>query len=230
MSVENLPAPGDVPARPPRAVNRLRVVVACRHAVFGEGLIAMLTTRGVETVGFGQDPVHVCRVVVSARPDACVLDERFGEGVVRQLAARLRRVAPNVRLVVLARPAGVADELFRRGLVDGVVHHDVGVDALEETLELVAGGHRARTGSRLPVQRRDSSSDAAALSGRETQVLRRLELGATNAQIAADLGITVNTVRTHVHHVFEKLGVDCRGKAVRVALSGPPLVKAAARP
>ena len=56
------------------------------------------------------------------------------------------------------------------------------------------------------------------LTAREIEVLQSVSRGASNKQIAAELGITEPTVKAHLVHVFEKLGVDNRTAAVRAAI------------
>jgi DNA-binding NarL/FixJ family response regulator len=68
-----------------------------------------------------------------------------------------------------------------------------------------------------------SAESVPALSDREEEVLQLLTLGARNARIAEELGISVNTVRTHVSSVLGKLGVDSRGQAAHVAAGASTL-------
>ena len=57
----------------------------------------------------------------------------------------------------------------------------------------------------------------ARLTGREIEVLRQLETGASNREIAKALFVTEATVKSHLVHLFDKLGVDSRSRAVAVA-------------
>ena len=66
----------------------------------------------------------------------------------------------------------------------------------------------------------DTSAPVAAadgLTGSELRILKLLELGLSNQEIAERLGITVGTTKWHLHHLFEKLQVPSRAKAVAVA-------------
>jgi DNA-binding NarL/FixJ family response regulator len=58
-----------------------------------------------------------------------------------------------------------------------------------------------------------AETDAASLSERETEILRVVASGASNKEVAARLGISVNTVRVHVHDIFRKLGIKSRTQA-----------------
>lgn len=73
---------------------------------------------------------------------------------------------------------------------------------------------------RLAAQQRRLSADlcAARLTATETSVLEKLSEGKSNKIIASDLFVSVNTVKTHVRSIFQKLNVNCRSAAVRKAL------------
>jgi DNA-binding NarL/FixJ family response regulator len=64
----------------------------------------------------------------------------------------------------------------------------------------------------------DDALPLAALSAREEQVLRMLAGGHTNAEIAADLDLSVRTVEMHRQHILQKLSVENRAGIVRYAL------------
>lgn len=72
---------------------------------------------------------------------------------------------------------------------------------------------RARASSRV-TGRTDESSEGAPLSNREREILALLADGLINKQIAARLGISTNTVKTHLELLFDKLGVATRAEAV----------------
>lgn len=84
------------------------------------------------------------------------------------------------------------------------------------------GGQNPRgiTPYRLAAQHRRYSADlcAARLTATETSVLEKLSEGKSNKIIASDLFVSVNTVKTHVRSIFQKLNVNCRSAAVRKAL------------
>ena len=82
-----------------------------------------------------------------------------------------------------------------------------------------AGPHQEFARAALVAFDRDPVAEASEhdLTDRELDVLRQVALGASNADIAAALFITENTVKTHLAAVFRKLGVDRRSAAARVA-------------
>jgi DNA-binding NarL/FixJ family response regulator len=82
--------------------------------------------------------------------------------------------------------------------------------------EVPYGVEYARRGTRIGGDEGDLVTD---LSERETEVLRLIALGHTNAEIAEKLFISVRTVETHRAHIQQKLGVSSRAELVRCALS-----------
>jgi NarL family two-component system response regulator LiaR len=132
-----------------------------------------------------------------------------------------RRIAakqPEVRVIALtastdeARMTGV----LRAGAA-GYVRKDAEPEVLLAAVRAVAAG-----GTYIdPAVRRDLFAPAprfAALTPREHDVLARLARGEANKAIAAALGIAEETVKTHVAHVLDKLGVDNRAQAVVLAV------------
>jgi len=68
------------------------------------------------------------------------------------------------------------------------------------------------------------------LSEREREILSLAATGASNKEIAARLGISPFTVKTHLSHIFEKLGVSTRTEAVSLVLQSAPAVESAVEP
>ena len=99
------------------------------------------------------------------------------------------------------------------GLLRGAVHHGVAVDHAQTLLSL---GASSEAGALDPTEHRATSS-AESLSDRELQVLRLLDSELTGPQIAREMFVSHNTVRTHTKHIFTKLDVTNRRAAVRRA-------------
>lgn len=174
-----------------------------------------LQEKGADVVGTDATPQEALRLVNAHRPHACVVEADGHGASVLGLVTQLRLVAPDMTVLVLSnRPDRALDEALRRLDVAGVVHHGCELRLLVETLVDVIDGRAP-----LPAAPNRSTPSRAALSDREDEVLSLLAAGATNAEIGAHLGISVNTVRTHVHSLLQKLGVHQRVKA---ALHAPP--------
>jgi DNA-binding NarL/FixJ family response regulator len=199
----------------------IRVAVVDDHAVFAQSVSAALATFGdVDVVGVGHSGVDALALVERARPDAVLLDYRLGNESGADVIRALCAADPAVKVVVLtasvdertladAMDAGCAAYLTKESSLDDVVA------ALRST---VAGGAVFPPELLRGVLRRRSESRAATeLTARERQVLRLLAEGRSNKAIAAELALSLHTVRNHVQRVLGKLGVHSRLEAVAAA-------------
>jgi LuxR family maltose regulon positive regulatory protein len=133
-----------------------------------------------------------------------------------QAALALGRSAGDVESVIESALA-IADEhrFMRSVLVDGGPLDDV----LRDTLRRApSGSHRAalaqRLRSRTPASRTNADMGPLSPSSRELEILRYLATGLSNREIAAELYISLNTMKTHVRSLYRRLGVSSRSQAV----------------
>ena len=94
---------------------------------------------------------------------------------------------------------------------------DVTAEALLERIERAADGRCVAPGA-LRAQSRDAARLAAGLTEREVAILELIAAGLTNDQIAAELFVSINTVKTHVRTAYRRIGADSRSRAVIWAL------------
>jgi DNA-binding NarL/FixJ family response regulator len=134
-------------------------------------------------------------------------------------------LAGGIPVVVLTPSArsDLAEIALSRG-VAGIVEMSVSRDGLLQALEQAAAG-----GSTTPVayrrQRRDATQAAAHLSNREVSVLELVSRGMSNQDIASQLYVSINTVKTYIRSAYRKIGVTRRAQAVLWAVHhdlGPP--------
>lgn len=183
--------------------------------------VATLPARGVPASSVTQPrSVLVC---VPPGPSARLFIERIvarggGDHLVRIATTPHQAVSgyarQNADVVLVDRnfardPIGVLGT--HRAPRTSVIVIDVGTDC--DLLALMA---QAATGGLRGISRRAAAQ--IRLTGREEQVLRRLCDGATNDEIADELGIGTDTVKTHVRRVYEKLGARRRTQAVALAM------------
>jgi two-component system, NarL family, response regulator LiaR len=115
-------------------------------------------------------------------------------------------------------PPAFRDDIVRHA-IDGVILKAVTGEALVESLE------RIHAGESVGLDELSESPSTAALSEREQEVLALMALGLSNRQIAHELYLSVDTIKTHVRSVFTKLGVSNRTQAALAAADlgiGPP--------
>jgi two-component system, NarL family, response regulator LiaR len=141
----------------------------------------------------------------------------------RYALQRVRMMAKNraigkVVLYTWDAPPAFRDDIVRHA-IDGVILKAVTGEALVESLERIFAGESVGLGelSEIPT--------TTTLSEREQEVLALMALGLSNRQIAHELYLSVDTIKTHVRSVFGKLGVSNRTQAALVAADlgvGPP--------
>jgi DNA-binding NarL/FixJ family response regulator len=147
------------------------------------------------------------------RPALLLMDYRLPDRVGSELLRDLRRRGVSTPAVLMtANPEPGFNDLAREAGAQGTVLKTGSLDELLQTLRAVAGGEESFD-ARHP--RRDPGR--AALSPRERQILRLVAAGATNLQIAEELGIGGETVKTLLARTFAKLGARRRAEAVSAA-------------
>ena len=136
------------------------------------------------------------------------------EGV--EAVRQIREIDPQAKVIVLTTYD--ADEDIARALQAGAkayILKDISADALIACVHAVLAGktYLAPAAAAKLAER----VTRIQLTPRELSALRLMADGKANKEIAADLGITERTVKTHLGHLFEKLGVTSRTEAVKVA-------------
>ncbi len=198
---------------------RISIVLVDDHPVVRDGLRGMLESAGdLVVVGEASDGPAAVELVARTDPDVVLMDLRMpgGSGVDAITELARRRIRGHVlvlttydtdRDIMAALDAGATGYLLK--------------DARRE--ELFAGVRAAARGESVlspSVATRIVSrvrADTAELSDREGEVLRLVARGRSNREIARTLFVSEATVKTHLTHVYEKLGVGDRAAAVAVA-------------
>lgn len=181
-----------------------RLVERIETALAREGLAARITYAGTGGAGV---------VRLSSTPDVVVVDACRGTRY-RSESLTIRRQLPRAQVIAI-----VADDLsepLRRALYP-VVHGVVLESAIEPTLGLAV--RCARLGQLTVPLEHGPGRDAPALSRRERQVLRLVQSGLTNSEIAARLFLSQSTVKGHLTSAFRQLGVRSRDEAVALILN-----------
>ncbi len=195
-----------------------RVLLALRQRLFGDALATALTCMGVEAAVADRRDLE--SLGSCATPRTIVLDVDGGH----QLDA-LAGPADGARVIVLASDVDdslVAQVLARGGR--GVVSLDASLEDLREAIEAVGHGSTAVRGVGLKQLFRGTSLTSVNTHGgtptltvREASILARLAQGASTREVAAELGITTNTARTHIQNILGKLNVHSTLEASALA-------------
>lgn len=196
----------------------IRVVVADDHAVVRRGLATLLaTTTDLELVGMAKDGAEAVQLAIESHADVVVMDlsmpELDGIAATRELASR----APTCRVLVLTSfsdQARVSDAL-RAGADGYLLKHAEPEDILNGIREVVRGGSPLDPAAAriLLNNNRTHAAVPDLLTAREREVLGLVEDGLNNRQIARRLDIAERTVKSHLHNIFQRLGVNHRTEA-----------------
>jgi DNA-binding NarL/FixJ family response regulator len=204
-----------------------RVVVVDDQDMVRQGLRLILELGGIEVVAEATDGASAVAAVAAHDPDVVLMDLRMPgmDGVeatrritatsdARILALTTFDVDQHVVDVLRAGAAGfLLKDVTSDGLVDAVRRAAAGEPVVAPAVLARMMGHFA---ARPPYPHR-TPPGFEDLSEREREVLALVGAGRSNAEIAADLVISMATVKTHVRHVFAKLDLRDRAQAVVVA-------------
>ncbi|TDE88573.1 response regulator transcription factor [Occultella glacieicola] len=220
----------------------IRVVLADDQAIVRAGIARILAPAdGFEVVAECADGTEVAAEVVRTRPDVVVMDVRMPrrDGLAATREVRALPEPPPVLILTTFDEDEVLWSALEAGAA-GFLLKDAGATDLIHAVRAVAGGAAwfdpavstrvlaAYRRSVVPGQRQRRRLEE--LTERETEVLRWMARGATNAEIAAGLHVSDGTVKSHVGAVFGKLGVRDRAAAIVYAFDhgvvsagqGPP--------
>jgi DNA-binding NarL/FixJ family response regulator len=206
----------------------IRVVVADDQQVVREGLRTLLALLDeVEVVGVAADGAEAVQLAVSSRPDVVLMDLRMPRCDGVDATRRLRVEAPEVKVLVLTTYAddrSVVDAL--RAGARGYLTKDAGAEEIQAALRQVAHGqaaidpavqHHVLDAIASIPEAQPAPPGRDHLTAREVEVLKLIAHGFTNRQIAEQLFVNESTVKTHINHLFAKVGVRDRAQAVTYA-------------
>ncbi|HRW46817.1 MAG TPA: response regulator transcription factor [Caldilinea sp.] len=202
----------------PTSASKVRVLLADDHALVTEGLRALIDRQpDMEVVQIVQDG-HELIAFLERSPavDVAVIDVQMPLNGLDALAEIRRRGFPVHVLILTAFADG---ESIQKALQHGAEGFALKTESPNQTIEAirqVAQGRLVfpRAAQRWMLPSREPASSAPELSQREVEVLEKLARGLPNAEIAAELTVSENTVRFHLKNIYEKLNVTNRTEAV----------------
>jgi len=201
------------------AASVIRVLIADEHTAVREGVRYLLEQEpDLEVIGEAIDGNHAIRLAGELRPDVVIIEPLMALGAGIHAAREIRRLVPPPGVITLSpyhdddRAPGTA----RAGALSYLPK-----DAEPgELLRLVRGAAQGMSvlNARLVESLEQGGLRHEHLTPRELEVLTRIALAQSNREIAAELGLSEETVKTHVSHMLAKLGVTDRTQAAVYAL------------
>ena len=211
----------DQPGAEQSGHDEITIVLADDHAVVRSALRMLLEAEpGIQVVAEAGDAGNALRYVRGHKPSVLVLDLNMPGPSSLETVPAVREASPGTQIVVLTMQAETA--FARQALQSGVIGYvlkDAADAELVQAVRLAAEGKtylQPSLGARLASEPEPGAGDD--LSERETEVLRLIAFGHTNAEIAEQLFLSVRTVESHRAHIQQKLGLTTRSELVRYAL------------
>ena len=208
---------------------QIRVLIADDQRVVRDGLTMLVgLIEGVEVIGTASDGVEALTLAKTEIPDVVLMDLRMphmeGAQATREIVAAL----PDTRVLVLTTYAD--DESLFPALqagARGYLTKDASAEEIEQAIRAVAAGltHLDPVVQQRLLETVQSPTSTAAepdqqpdqLTARESEVLKLIASGLSNAEIAQSLVVSNATVKTHINRIFAKIGARDRAQAVRYA-------------
>lgn len=206
----------------------IKVLIADDHKLFRQGLIGLMRTREdlVEVIGEAETGEEAVRLAGELHPDVILMDIYMPQMDGLQAAKEIHIRHPEIAIVMLTSSErdGHLYEAVQVG-VSGYLLKSLDANELFDLLTGVANGEtamtRAMAGRLLKVvasRMADGEKGEQALTERELLVLRLVASGASNQEIAQKLSISVNTVKSHLKNILDKLHLENRTQAATYAL------------
>jgi DNA-binding NarL/FixJ family response regulator len=203
-----------------------RVLLVDDHPIWRDALERDLADAGYEVVGALGDGEAAVRIAPAVRPDVVLMDLQLPGISGVEAAAAIVRGDPSVRILMFSQSGEDEDVLAavkvgargylvksasKRDLLDAVARTAAGEAVFSPGLAALVLGEYRRI-------ERDEPSPAAALTDRETQILRFVSTGLTARQIAERLVVSHRTVQNHIQNTLRKLQLHNRVELTRWAI------------
>ncbi|HZR93491.1 MAG TPA: response regulator transcription factor [Gaiellaceae bacterium] len=203
---------------------KVRVVVADDHPLYREGVVRALTASGrVEVVAEAEGGREALERIREHAPDVALLDYKLPDLDAVSVVHAVTRDGLETRVLLLSAftDSGLVYEAMQTGAA-GYLPKEAKRDDIVDAVLACARGETVLppelTAGLVTEIRMRRSSDAPALTVREREILVLIASGHSLPEIAKQLHLGLTTVKTHVQHLYEKLGVSDRAAAVAEAM------------
>ena len=199
-------------------MGKIRILVADDHAIVRMGLVTLLgRVSDFEVVGEAGNGETAVSMAQKLTPDVVVLDLVMPKMDGVEATTALHEKLPGSKVLILTS-FGTSEDLsraFAAGAAGAVLKSDANAE-LVAAIRRVAAGKRAVSPEIENMLANDPPVQE--LSPRQRDILESITRGLTNAQIALQLDISPESVKTHIARLFEKLGAASRSEAIAIAL------------
>ncbi len=203
----------------------IRILIADDHPIVREGLATVLEQEeDLKVVGLAENGLEAVARARELGPDIILMDLQMPEMDGVEAIQEIKEEAPDIGIIILTTYD--ADDYIFRGIEAGARGYLLKDSPPEEVLKAIRAVHKGesliqpRVASRLLdrfSQLARAPDPGETLSPREVEVLQLMAKSTVNKEIATELLIGESTVKTHIVHIFNKLGVKGRTEAVAEA-------------
>lgn len=203
--------------------SKIRVFLADDHPLFRAGLrLSFNKTSDIEIVDEAENSFDAVEKIKAKPPDVVLMDVDMpgltGIAAIRMLHAAI----PDLKVVVLStyNDTDYINEAMRAGAT-GYILKNVGIDELEHIIKSIHANQSVVSPYllNLSVEIRPPENDLlAGLTPREKEVLKCIAQGKRNKDIARELFVSLETVKSHIRNIYKKLDVKNRIEASQTAL------------
>jgi DNA-binding NarL/FixJ family response regulator len=213
-------------AEGPGILREVRALIVDDSALHREYLATVLASHGAPSPALAWDMSSMLAALEQALPRVILVNMTTRDSAM--LLRQALKFSPHARVVVMGVSEDDEPEIVACAEL-GVAGYHVRTESLDD---LIVSIHKVAVGesscsprisaillrrlSALASQRQSAPKELV-LTDREAQILRMLEMGRSNMEIAADLCIAVHTVKNHVHSLLTKLGVSTRAQAAALS-------------
>ena len=196
-----------------------KVAVVDDHSVVLAGLKFVLSrAEGMQVVATAESAEDIIGFYEKAKPDVLLLDIRMPSVSGLDALETLRKSHPDAKVAMLTT-SELEEDIFRALKLgaNGYIPKDSRPAEIAKAVREIASGGRY-----IPedIQRIfDMRQGVKSLSARELSIIQLAAKGFSSPEVAEMLGISVNSVKTHFRHIFEKMDVSDRTEAVTLAIS-----------
>ena len=207
----------------------ITVLIAHDHGVVREGLRTLLNREGMRVVGEARTGKEAVTLTRELQPRVVLLDVRMPDGDGLEALAAIKAAQPQVSVIMLTvytNPAYLARAVASGAA--GYLSKEVDPELIPRAVQAAANGEdlldrtvlkaALANFSEMDLPARGDGPPLEDLTEREATVLRLIAEGLNNEEISDLLVVGLSTVKTHVNHIFRKLGVSDRTQAALWAI------------